>query len=104
MVDTKPKTNVADVDSTTDADADADTRDADADEKQAWKTTAAAKGVVLKGVDLKDSDDMKELYGMLNVTGVGPRSRLRALIKSLQEGKLRCCFRIHCAGVLIFVF
>ena len=86
MVDSKPKTNMADVDGS-----------AYAEEKRAWKETATANGVVLKTVDLKDTEDMKELYEMLSVTGVGPKSRLRAFIENLQEkqqdGKLRCCFR-----------
>ena len=36
------------------------------------KETAAAKDVV-KTVDLTDKEDMKELYEMLSVTGVGPK-------------------------------
>ena len=54
-------------------------------ERRAWQETAAANGVVLESVDLKDSDDMKELYGMLSVAGVGPKSRLRAFINESQQ-------------------
>ena len=90
VVDAKPKTNMADGDST-----------ADAEEKRGWKETAAANRVVLKNVDLKDSTDMKELYEMLGVTGVGPKTRLRSYIESLQEkqqdGKLRCCCVFSCS-------
>ena len=54
-------------------------------EKEAWQKTAAANGVVLGSVDLNDSDDMRELYGMLGVTGVAAKSRLRALISEHQQ-------------------
>ena len=60
--------------------------DVDADaEKRAWRGAAAANGVVIESVDLKDSEDMKELYGMLSVTGVAAKSRLRAFINESQQ-------------------
>jgi len=54
-------------------------------ERRAWQETAVANGVVLESVDLKDSDDMKELYELLSVAGVGPKSRLRAFINESQQ-------------------
>ena len=55
-------------------------------EKRARKEKAAANGVVLRSMDLNDSNDMKELFGMLGVTGcVGPKFRLREFTRLLQQ-------------------
>ena len=54
-------------------------------EKRAWQQAAAANDVILSSVDLHDSDDMQELYGMLGVTGVAAKSRLRAFINEQQQ-------------------
>ena len=51
----------------TDFETDAETR--------AWETVAAANGVVLRGVDLNDVDDMKELYRVLDVKGMASQDK-----------------------------
>jgi hypothetical protein len=74
-------------------------------EEESWEVAAAAadegRGIHLLDVDLNDQTLMKEVYEALNVTGPGPKSRLRTYIRRLQKqheeqpnGKLRCCFCI----------
>eukprot|EP00977_Amphora_coffeiformis_P006106 scaffold1323_cov160-Amphora_coffeaeformis.AAC.11 len=54
-------------------------------EKRQWEELAVASGMHLGGVDLQDSENTKELCGLLRVQGIGPTSRLRTYIKGLQS-------------------
>lgn len=54
-------------------------------EKTAWQEIAVSNGVILAGVDLTDSDDMKELYKTFGVVGFAAKSRLRAFILERQQ-------------------
>ena len=68
-------------------------------EEEGWVKAADAaddgKGISLADVDL---NDVSELYGLLNIIGYAAKTRLRRLIRKLQQqpnGKLRCCFCIR---------
>jgi hypothetical protein len=77
------------------------------EEENTWEEAAAVadngRGIELRGVNVNSETDMEEVYEALNITEIGPNSRLRNYIQRLQtqqqqqqqSGKLRCCSRIH---------
>ena len=61
------------------------TIDTTGNEKLRWEEAATKHGIILKSVDLRDSEGMKELYELLGVKGVAEKSRLRSYMESLAN-------------------
>ena len=58
------------------------------EEENAWEEAAAAVddegGLILQSVNLNSESEMNQVYEALNITKIGPKSRLRAYIRRLQ--------------------
>jgi hypothetical protein len=58
------------------------------EEANAWEEAAAAVdddgGLILQSVNLNSETEMNQVYEALNITKIGPKSRLRAYIRRLQ--------------------
>ena len=70
-------------------------------ERNGWREEAAARGLLLEGIDPNDKDEMKEVFAVLKVSDITAKSRLRVFIQNVRRKfgivvLLSCCVDVAC--------